>query len=802
MKIYIDVTNLLRVNYLTGIQRVVREVVLRMLQYENDAIVLLNYVEGHNLYERVNNQAFCSYFDCGEGKHSDIVTGIEVTLDELKPGDIFFDIDSVWNLSLRRSVLLPKLKANGVKLVVYVYDIIPITHPQFCHGDTIFNFMNYIGAYLQHADLIIASAQSTLDAIAELLIKLDLPQIPSVVSWLGSDFKIQNQEEREVHPDAIKAVESGRYVLMVGTIEPRKNHSLILDAFDNKLFSKNINLVFAGGIGWNIEEFQKRMEQHPKLNHQFYHLKGMNDATIDYLYKHAYCVAFPTFNEGFGLPVIESFQRGTPVLASDIPILREVGGEYCAYFNPNSWEDFSDELLKWIENEDNYIKYKEKVQTYEPVTWDEVTQTIWDSLISLKESYPYEMPDEVKQMVYLTARKEDLLETLPFVENFMPFIKEIVLCCPDKMVEAVNKEYQGRLQIKYLTDSQVLGDEKLPQDHTMRNFFLRCLAMKQDILDDAFIMSDDDYRPLHLISQEVFLKDGIYQAYYCYHLGNWKGDQGNLSSFDQSMHRTYKFLKEYKYSTWMYDSHMPQIIDRRVFLELLNKHPGIERQGYSDWSMYFNYMNTLYPNQVENQAFVTVSWPGIPSAWNMEVLPSQLLFENYYRELYTADEVFAGFSTEYYEGIENENVEKVVRYLNVQAEHNQARAMFNAYCANYEMLYGEYPLFNLIIKEDDCEIKLPQYVAIAEKEFTRVPLVVDVEHDSDEMIELSYNYLDIHKNVFLKGANMVLKTTSGTVEIPVKGTFGGFKGILEIRVKYKKTDYKEGTRLCVMKKGL
>lgn len=802
MKIYIDITKLLGVSYLTGIQRVVREIVLRILQKQEEEIVLISYNEGYHLYEIVDGKRFQDYFEYGIGERKNLVTDQVLDWQTLQAGDILFDIDGVWNLPLRRSVLLPQLKANGVKLVVYIYDIIPITHPQFFFGETLNNFMNYIGAYLQYADLIMASAQSTLDAIDILLKQLELPKIPGVVTWLGSDFNLQKKEDGEVAEEALKAVEAGTYVLMIGTIEPRKNHALVLDAFDHVLFDKGMNVIFAGRIGWNVEDFQKRMEKHPKKDKQFYFLQGMNDATIDYLYKHAFCVAFPTFNEGFGLPIIESYQRGVPVLASDIPILREVGGDYCAYFDPDSWESFANVLLNWIEHPEEYTVCKERLQTYEPVTWDAVADTIWNALCSLKTVFPYSVPNQVKQMVYLTARLDDLLASLPFVEKFMSFIEELVICCPDAMVDAMKQQYHGRFRLQFLTDSQVLDGAEMPKDHVVRNFYLRCLTIRQDMIDDVFIMADDDYRPLSMISQDVFLKDGIYQGYYCYKLEHWKGDQVHPSSFDFGMFRTFDFLEKHGYPTWMYEAHMPQLIDRRIFNDLLNEHVGIELSGLSEWSAFFNYLNAKYPLQLESHPFVTMTWPGNPSAWDMEIYPEQVLFENYYKELYDSGEMFEGFSREFYEGIEEENQRKIVKYLNVQAEHNQARVMFQAYCANYEMLYGEWPFFGLDVTENQCKILLPEYVAISENNFTRIPFMVTRGEDKDIQIELSYRIMDIQGNELQLGETMDIELTQDILEVPIKSIHGGIKAILEIKGRFNDIETIKCTKLCVMKKGI
>lgn len=801
MKIYIDVTNLIGVDFLTGIQRVVREVVLRMIRNRRLDIDLLCYHEGYKEFQIVDKQLFYDYFSDGKGDKYELVTPERLRPEDMQPGNVFFDIDGVWNLTLRRSYLLPILKKNGVRLVVYVYDIIPVTHPQFCHEQTVYNFMTYIGAYLQYADLILASAQSTLNEIDILLEQLKLPKIPGRVSWLGSDFNIKSTEDTEVNEEAVRAVEAGKYVLMVGTIEPRKNHALILEAFEQELFKKGMNLIFAGRVGWNVKAFEKKLKEHPKLNRQLFFLRGMNDATIDYLYKHAFCVAFPTFNEGFGLPIIESFQRGTPVLASDIPILREVGGDICDYFNPNSWKSFAKACTEWMEDSGRYEAVREKVSQYQPVSWDEVTEKIEAALEEIRVEYPYPVPEKVRQMVYLTARSEDLLETLPYVEAFMPFIEEIVICCPDAMVEIMEQEYHGRFRIRYLTDSQTLNGEKLPEDHAKRNFFLRCHIMQSDILDDVFIMADDDYRPLHLINQEVFLKDGRFRGYYCYHLDHWKGDQNHYSSFDYSMFLTCEFLNEQGYSTWMYDSHMPQIIDKRVYREILKKHPGIEAKGYSEWSIFFNYVNTAYPGQIENLPFAVLSWPGSCGAWNLEVFPKEYLFENYYRDLYEPGEIFDKYSMEYYDGIEAENWQKVIDYMNYHDMHNQARAMFEAYRSNYEMIYGEYPTFAISFREEDCEILLPEYIGICEEAFTRIPFLVQNDIGLEEA-EVTYRYIDVQGEEIVNGAKMNLALDQKELEIPFRGIWGGLRAVLELEIAYHGKTFRKRTKLCVMKRGL
>ena len=325
--------------------------------------------------------------------------------------------------------------------------------------------------------------------------------------------------------------------------------------------------------------------------------------------------------------------------------------------------------------------------------------------------------------------------------------------------------------------------------------------MKSDLIDDVFIMADDDYRPLHLIDQDVFIKNGKFCGYYCYHLQNWKGDQNHYSSFDHCMFRTRQFLQEQGYSTWMYESHMPQAIDKRIYQEILEKHPDIETKGYSEWSIFFNYVNTIYPGQVENLPFVVMSWPGSCGAWDLEVFPKEYIFENYYRELYEPGEIFEQYSKDYYAGTEMENRKKVTDYMNYHNAHSQIRAMFQAYRANYEMIYGEYPTFALSFTAEGCTIRLPQYIGIGEEAFTRIPFLIQNEIGLEEA-EITYRYIDVQGNEIVTGAEMNMALDQKELEIPVRGIWGGMKGIFELEVRYRGQIFSRRTKLCIMKKGL
>ncbi len=381
--VYVDVTYVLRVAFRSGIPRVVQEVLIRLLRTGIPPLSPIFFDQESNAFRRVNADKLLSVLESGLQDMPGLIGEARFTPQMAAPSDVFFDLDAVWHLSPRRSLLYPAFKAAGVRIVSYVYDIIPVTDLEKCNLQAATNFLHYLGAVLADADLILASTQSTLDEIDQLCNQLGLPHRPGRTTWLGADFKARGPGAAAgapPDPRALRAMEAGRYVLMVGTLQPMKNQKVVLDAFDKELFEKGVNLILAGKVGWDVEALEKRIRNHPLLGKRLFFLEQMNDATIDHLYRGAFCVAFATYREGFGLPTIEALQRGTPVLVSDLPVLREVGGDFCRYFDPSSPNSFIAALTPLLESEEAYHALREKVAAYRPVTWDAVSAKIADIL--------------------------------------------------------------------------------------------------------------------------------------------------------------------------------------------------------------------------------------------------------------------------------------------------------------------------------------------------------------------------------------------------------------------------------------
>jgi alpha-1,2-rhamnosyltransferase len=158
--------------------------------------------------------------------------------------------------------------------------------------------------------------------------------LPLEVAHNGADLAPPKNGGADGVRATIADLEGREYYLMVGSIEPRKGQLTVLDAFEHLWRGGDTaRLVIAGRIGWRFGEIVRRIEGSPFAGGQLVALHDASDAEVGWLYRHARAVVLASHAEGFGLPLVEAMHEGVPVLASDIPVFRDVGGAYPEYFS-------------------------------------------------------------------------------------------------------------------------------------------------------------------------------------------------------------------------------------------------------------------------------------------------------------------------------------------------------------------------------------------------------------------------------------------------------------------------------------
>jgi alpha-1,2-rhamnosyltransferase len=253
-----------------------------------------------------------------------------------RAGDQLVLLDSSWHANF--FPLAEQLKRDGVGIISVIYDLIPLTHPQFCDAGLVKVFNDWFDWIARTADGHVAISTTIRDQVREeMLRRIGAQQVEQ--RWfdyfhLGSELDLSDAGA-EVDRALLQMFKTAEPVfLMVSTIEPRKNHAYLLDAFERAWATgSTARLCIVGKIGWKCDALVERIRKHPELNRRLFMYNSLSDRSLEHAYSHATALVFPSYVEGFGLPLVEAMQRGLPAMASDIPVFREIGGDYMAYFD-------------------------------------------------------------------------------------------------------------------------------------------------------------------------------------------------------------------------------------------------------------------------------------------------------------------------------------------------------------------------------------------------------------------------------------------------------------------------------------
>ncbi len=254
--------------------------------------------------------------------------------------DAFWDKNSVSGFQ--------KAKDEAGSVISVMYDIIPITHPQFLEVAMTGLFTTALKKVSYFSDGFMSISNSVKRNLIDYFYSEKLHRDEHRYDYfhLGSDFKVGSVKEADVR-DTIKTIFDGEEIwLIVGTLEPRKNHILVVLAFEEYIAKgSKAKLIILGWVGWKADNILSKIISAASYGRQIFMFTNASDSELEYCYSHCHGLFFASFTEGFGLPLVEAMQRKLKVIASDIPVFREIGGIYPQYFNPHSVESLIKALI-------------------------------------------------------------------------------------------------------------------------------------------------------------------------------------------------------------------------------------------------------------------------------------------------------------------------------------------------------------------------------------------------------------------------------------------------------------------------
>lgn len=218
--------------------------------------------------------------------------------------------------------------SSDVRPVLMVHDLIPITHPEHCRSGEAERHNHRMAAALRISTGIIGNSRHTIDTLVDYARALGLPLPPTLVAWPGTPH---------LNLPSSRSDQAGRDFIILGTIEGRKNHRLLLDVWQQLIArhgSSAPRLVIIGRRGWACEEVLKRLDS-GEGGDRIVETGPQDDAAIAEQLSSARALLFPSFAEGYGLPLVEALAAGVPVIASDLPVFREIGQGVPDLLSPN-----------------------------------------------------------------------------------------------------------------------------------------------------------------------------------------------------------------------------------------------------------------------------------------------------------------------------------------------------------------------------------------------------------------------------------------------------------------------------------
>lgn len=315
------------------------------------------------------------------------------------PGDILMGLDLFGEgvCPAEGQGLYSYWRMAGAKVGFMVYDLLPISHPHFFPHWAAEGHEKWVRAITSCSDFLVCISEHVRSELTNWLEQRGgaIAERPrQCVSYLGAD--VQASFPTCGLPDDAEQVlgvlTSKPTFLMVGTIEPRKGYLQAIATFE-ELWARgiDINLVIVGNEGWQslpdserrtIPDILLRIRSSSHLNQRLFWLAGISDEYLEKIYCASSCLIAASEDEGFGLPLIEAARHGIPVLARDISVFREVGGDSVKYFHDEVEGGLAGMIVNFLDSEDVEVVRESAKMSW--LTWCESAASLSKSFFQVR----------------------------------------------------------------------------------------------------------------------------------------------------------------------------------------------------------------------------------------------------------------------------------------------------------------------------------------------------------------------------------------------------------------------------------
>lgn len=276
---------------------------------------------------------------------------------------------------------------QNARLVYTLYDLSFIEAPEWTtEANRLGCFEGVFRASL-YADMILAISDYTRQHFLEMFPHYPADRVKTI--YVASRF---NDSIRVEQPKRLAALEAGKFWLTVGTIEPRKNHLGLLNAYAKvkQDLGSIFPLAIAGGKGWLMDIFEQEIKR-LGLEDDVIYLGYVDDSELNWLYRNCFACVYPSLFEGFGLPVLEAMSLGAPVITSNVSSIPEIIGDKGLLIDPNNQDDIVNTMKRMAVGDIDREAYKQyMLERAHSFSWTETTQHVLKLYEDVLAAPPYQ----------------------------------------------------------------------------------------------------------------------------------------------------------------------------------------------------------------------------------------------------------------------------------------------------------------------------------------------------------------------------------------------------------------------------
>jgi glycosyltransferase involved in cell wall biosynthesis len=310
---------------------------------------------------------------------------------EARPGDTLLALGSPWFRSDYASLVRWARDTKRLRFGILIHDMVPVSYPEWCPEGMVRAFRAWHDSVMPLCDLVLANSRHTAREVEGWAqrngIRLAGPVRPVPV---GTGFGSEPREDARRPPGSFQA---GSYVVFVSTLEARKNHALLVHVWRELLDEERRGLrmpgsvptlVFAGRVGWLVADLLQQLDNASWLDGRVRLVRDPTDAELRGLYEGCLFSLFPSWQEGWGLPVTEALGLGVPVLCSSAGALQEAGGDLARYFDPGDTAGCRAAVASLLDDPEGLARWRADVRSrFRPTSWSVTAASVLEAARSL-----------------------------------------------------------------------------------------------------------------------------------------------------------------------------------------------------------------------------------------------------------------------------------------------------------------------------------------------------------------------------------------------------------------------------------